>query len=259
MRYLKNIKTSWIFPLILVAVLVGGVAVYDQVISNKTASTAKLNTDNKESSEVGQDILPVVYSEASWRTFSSLELLIDNSEVILIGRAIKSEPGRLVPDDASSVGLPFMNTWIEAEIVLKGKVSKDEQIIVEQTGGEYVRTHYIEDLQLPILPLPPEAGETEAAFQERQRELEEQRKNAQLKVWLEMRDNPLFVPGERVVLFLNWKPELGVYQLSSIQGRFYIDENDQLVPMLQENPVSQVFAGQSPDILRDAVSAILSQ
>lgn len=261
MKYLKNIKTSWVISFIIVAVLMGGLTIYSRLIFNTSTSTTSSNSSKtaSEESKLGSNNLPVVYTEASWRTFSSLEALADNSGTIIIGRAIKSEPGRLVPDAASSVGLPFMNTRIEVEDILKGNVSEGEQIIVEQTGGEYIPTHRLEELQQPIQPLPLEAGETEEAFLERQQQYEEERKNAPSKVWLEMRDNPLFVANERVFLFLNWEPSLGVYQISSIQGRFYIDENDQLVPMLQENPVSQVFAGKSQGVLKDAINSILGQ
>lgn len=258
MRYIRNIKMHYkvlsIITMGLMVILAYQIFFHPTSTTSNKSDITKITNTNKTTKS---NALPRKYTTAVWPTFQSLEALVENSDSIIVGRAIRREPGRLVPDSSSSVGMPFMNTSIAVIDVLKGNLLKGEQVVVEQTGGEYIPTHYLENLKEPVQPLPPEAGETQEAFQERQQQREEEQRNAPSKVWLEIKDDPLFVAGERAVLFLTWKSELGVYQIISPQGRFSLDENNKLVPIWQDNTVTKVFDNKSLNVLKDAIDTIL--
>ncbi len=77
---------------------------------------------------------------------------------------------------------------------------------------------------------------------------------------LEPDDHPIFRIGERVVLALEWSPALGLYQGGSgPQGRFRVDDQDRVHPMLLDDPATASLDGLTVDELLARVEAIATE
>lgn len=170
-------------------------------------------SQNSEVSVTNENNLPRVYSTAKWPVYSSLKELIANSDLVVVGEAVQQEPGRLVPDMSSTVGMPTTNTDVFVKTVLKGSTKVQSTVVVEQTGGAYVQTN------------------------------EEEKQTFEETVWLEIDEDPLFSVGEKDLLFLKWIPELKVYQFIP-QGRYQI-KSDKLVSLHPEDVVSKYLNGKT--------------
>ncbi len=210
---------------------------------------------NSEISTANKDNLPRVYSTAKWPVFSTLEELIAQSDLIVVAKAVKQKPGRLVPDMSSTVGLPTTNTSLFVVALLKGDVKIKSTIIVEQTGGIYVQTNRKKQLEEPIPELPAEAGETPEGYAQRLKDHEEEKQNFEETVWLELKEDPLFMVGEEDLLFLDWIPELNVYQFIP-QGRYQIEAN-KLVALSSEDSVSKYLNAKALDGAFKEIKAVV--
>lgn len=208
---------------------------------------SKVSVNNKEN-------LPRVYSTAKWPIYLTLEELITESDLIVVGKAVKQVPGRLVPDMSSAVGLPTTNTSLFVEMVIKGDVKVKSTVTVEQTGGIYVQTNRKEQLKESISKLPVEAGETPEGYEQRLRDNEQEKQNFKETVWLELDEDPLFEIGEKDLLFLDWISELNVYQFIP-QGRYQVEAN-KLVSLYPEDSVSKYLNGKILDkVLKEILAS----
>lgn len=226
----------------------------DDIVKKSSVSTATKEASTDDSLFNESKTLPRLQGTAFWPSVDSLNEMQRQADLIIAGQAVKREPGRTVPDSTGTNYTPFTRTTFLAEEVIKGDMSKGQYVVVEQTGGKYIPTHRREDLKGSVGSLPPEANETPEDYAARVRELELERQNLPEAFWLEMEDDPIFIAGERALLFLRWEPIAGAYQFVP-QGRYRIDANSKLAPMAPENPVSKTFIGKSVEDLTVAVQA----
>lgn len=211
--------------------------------------SSEVSASNKEN-------LPRVYSTAKWPVYSTLDELTAKSDLIIVGQTVKQDPGRLVPDMSSTVGLPTTDTIIFVETVLKGDVKVKSNITVEQTGGTYVQTNRKEQLEESIPELPVKAGETSEGYAQRLKDHEEEKQNFEEIVWLELQEDPLFIVGEKDLLFLDWVQELNIYQFIP-QGRYKVEAN-KLVSLYPEDSVSKYLNKKALDRALKEISAFVN-
>lgn len=154
---------------------------------------------------------PKVTAEARWPSYPSLASLAQAADLIVRGEVTAVLPGRSIAGPAS---LPFTNATIAVTSVAKGAATSGASITVEQTGGFYISSTVLELQRLPQATPPPGAGPGVGPYPRPSPGSE--------YVFVEVGGDPLFFMREEVVLFLRWKPELGVYQIVGPQGRFRV-------------------------------------
>lgn len=163
----------------------------------------------------------VIISSVHWtKDFNGLREMVADSDLVVVGIVIGSQPSRLIRDNlppeieknieqAGGVpGLIVTDYSFRVEKVLKGQLSKGDTIIIVQTGGTYNGVkEYIED-------------------------------------------DPLFEVEERAVLFLNdisgdsiLAPNEQKYTINGTpQARFRVT-NNQVVPIVMNKPFVAGFKG----------------
>ncbi len=152
-----------------------------------------------------------VVATAKWPSFDSVRRLSLASDLVIRGRVVAVRPGRVVASGAGAPALPFTNATVRIDEILQGSALVGDTVTVEQTGGTYYDTAAVNQ-QGPLPTLPPEAGPN---VQPRPR-----LSPGPAWVVLELEDDPLYRVNEEVVVFVSWKPLLGVYQVPGPQGRY---------------------------------------
>ena len=177
--------------------------------------------------------LPRAEGRASWILYPTLEEVIAEADLFIVGDVVSAAPGR---EAGATFPLPTTVSEIKIVDIAKGSSPTPGLVSVEQTGGIYRTTHAIEDARLSPAPLPPEAP-TGAKPRDPGTPPDE--------MLLELADDPLLRPGERVALALRWVPELEVYRLVNPQGRFSITADSFVTPILSEDSAVRALAGRT--------------
>jgi hypothetical protein len=179
--------------------------------------------------------LPRVLASARYRAFASFAELVRAAELFVVAEVVSLAPGRRVPDATGTDILPFTNVTVRVMQVAKGDIPVGTTIVLEQTGGIYRPTHAINDQHGQQANLPPDAPAgvrplPPAVIPDRD-------------MIYELKEDPLLRRGERVVLALRWRSELGLYQLVSLQGRFNVAPNETVRTLLHDDSVVAPFDG----------------
>ncbi len=173
--------------------------------------------------------LPRVLASARYRAFASFAELVRAADLFVVAEVVSLAPGRRVPDATGTDLLPFTNVTVRVTQLAKGGVPVGTAIVLEQTGGIYRPTHAINEQRGQQATLPPDAPAgvrplPPATIPDRD-------------MIYELKEDPLLRRGERVVLALQWRPELGLYQLVSLQGRFNVAQNGTVQTLLHADSV----------------------
>lgn len=192
--------------------------------------------------------LPRVAASASYRAFPSFSELVRASDLVVSAEVVSLVPGRRVADNTGTDVLPFTNVSVRVTEVAKGDTAIGTTLVVEQTGGIYRPTHAIADSRGEQATLPPDAPSgvqplPPAVIPDRD-------------VLYELKEDPLLRRGERVVLALRWRAQLGVYQLSSLQGRFNVTQSGTVQTLLRSDPVVGPLDGISVSELFSRVAQV---
>lgn len=174
--------------------------------------------------------LPRAEGRASWILYPTFAEVIGRADVFVVGKVRVVSPGR----EAGSK-FPLPTTVSEIEVFDVGKGPAPSSVIkVEQTGGVYRPAHAREDAKLRPAPLPSDAPEGVEPLTPG---------DPPEELLLEVADDPLFRPNERVALALRWVPEFELYQLLNPQGRFTIADGDRVFPILADDAAVKFLSG----------------
>lgn len=210
------------------------------------ASPAASAPDTPASSSVYPPDLPRAVARASWVLYPTFAEVIAKADLFVVGTVTAVSPGS---DAGSKFPLPTTVSEIDVSEVGRGSMPGGGVIKVQQTGGVYRPVHAREDAKLSPAPLPADAPEGVEPLSPG---------TPPERLLLEVDDDPLFRPGERVALALRWVPEFGVYQLVNPQGRFAIGEDGRVTPILADDAAVKGLSGLSVGDLLEQVR-ILTQ
>ncbi len=180
----------------------------------------------------------------SWPFLASFEELIETADIFVVGEVVAVRPGESISGQIAK-----SDSLIHVSASAKGDLPADSIVTIQQTGGVEDQTESNRDLSGSPAPLPPEAppgaqprppGPTLPPFM----------------LW-ELENDPIFRVGERVALALQWSPYIDMYQVwVGPQGRFRIDGQDRVHPMLLEDPAVGSLDGLTIEELLTRVEAI---
>lgn len=180
----------------------------------------------------------------SWPFLPSFEELIETADVFVVGEVVAVRPGESI-----SGKIAKSDSLILVSSSAKGGLPAGSVVVVQQTGGVEDHTESNRDRAGSPAPLPPEAppgaqplppGPTLPPFM----------------LW-EQENDPIFRAGERVALALQWSPYIDMYQVwVGPQGRFQIDDQDRVHPMLLADPAVASLDGLTIEELLARVEAI---
>lgn len=175
--------------------------------------------------------LPRAEGRATWILYPTFEEVIAEADLFVVGDVVSVSPGR---EAGATYPLPTTVSEIKISDIAKGSSPSGGLVKVAQTGGIYRPTHAISDAKLSPAPLPPEAPAGAEPLGPG---------TPPAEMLLEVADDPLFRPGERVALALRWVPELGVYLLVNPQGRFAVSADGLVTPTLKEDMAVDGLSG----------------
>lgn len=186
--------------------------------------------------------LPRLDAHGSWGFLQSFDEVIEVGDVFIVGEVLT-----IVAADTDEE-LPTSDSRVRMTDVSKGDLQTDTVVTVQQTGGVIDRTEAIENQKRSPGPLPPEAPPGVEPLPP---------VSIPPLMLLEFDEDPLFLVGERVALALEWNPRLKLYQVvAGPQGRFRIDEQDRVHPMVPGDPATASLDGLTIDELLARVEAI---
>ncbi len=180
----------------------------------------------------------------SWPFLPSFEELIETADAFVVGDVVAVRPGEDIRGQAAT-----SESLIHVSASAKGGLPVGSVVAVYQTGGVEDQTERNKDSSGSPAPLPPEAppgaeplppGPTLPPL-----------------MLVEFDDHPIFRAGERVALALQWSPAIDMYLVwVGPQGRFRVDDQDRVHPMLLEDPAVGSLDGLTIDELLARVGAI---
>jgi len=185
--------------------------------------------------------LPRAEGRASWILYPSFADVVAAADLFIVGQVVEVSAG---PGAGTTYPLPTTVSRVRIAQVAKGAPPADGSVRVEQTGGVYRPSHAIEDARLSPGPLPSQAPAGASPLDPG---------TPPQQVLLELEDDPLFRPGERLALALQWVPQRGTYRVVNPQGRFAVDEAGRVAPILRDDPAVQGLAGLAADELLERV------
>ena len=221
-----------------------GGAVIQSPSAENPAATSSSGTSAPEPSAASSGYspdLPRAEGRATWILYPTFGEVIAEADLFIVGDVVSAGPGR---EAGTTYPLPTTVSEIRIVDIAKGSSPTVGLVSVEQTGGIHRPTHAIEDARLSPAPLPPEAP-TGAKPLDPGTPPDE--------MLLELADDPLLRPGERVALALRWVSELEVYRLVNPQGRFAITADGFVTPILREDSAVRGLSGRTVAELLDEV------
>ena len=190
--------------------------------------------------------LPRAEGRATWLLYATFAEVVAEADIFIVGSVVSVGPGR---EAGQKYPLPTTVSEIKVSDTGKGSIAAETVIKVEQAGGVYQPVHAAEHAGLPIGELPPEAPAGAQPLDPGKPPSE---------MLLEIVDDPLFRPGERVVLALRWVDQFGVYRLVGPQGRFVVGSDGRVNPMLTDDAAVRSLAGRQASELVDLARSLPS-